>query len=209
MIQNPVYDATRYIVCPGCGKGPKQVSHLEVGAKTAWYCDECGVRFRLHVLSADAVDCEVIPGERKEKTIVTLRSEVPVTIRVEGMNLINRENFDDDGTTPELRDRYFYEEHTCPTNFLGVLNVSDDAGDTDPHGIFKYVKTEPWVEPEESQSDDLPILLLRALGGGADDSHQRNGRRRPPRPAAGGQGCAYGSPQGPRRYISEWPRPPR
>jgi hypothetical protein len=29
-------------------------------------------------------------------------------------------------------------------HYLGVLQVRDDSGDTDPHGIFRYVKTERW-----------------------------------------------------------------
>ncbi len=39
--------------------------------------------------------------------------------------------------------RYYYEEHTCPSNFLGVEKVMDDSGDEDPHGIFAFVGIEP------------------------------------------------------------------
>jgi hypothetical protein len=41
--------------------------------------------------------------------------------------------------------RYYYNEGTCPTNYLGVLKVFDDEGDDDPHGIFEFVKCDPWV----------------------------------------------------------------
>lgn len=83
MFQRPFAKHERYIRCPGCGKSEHQVSHLPVGKKTAWYCEECGIHFRLHVISADAVDCEPIPGERQEKRLVVLRSTAPVTLHVE------------------------------------------------------------------------------------------------------------------------------
>jgi hypothetical protein len=144
MIQQPFCSPTRYIRCPACGKGEFAVSHLPVGTKTAWYCDECGVHFHLHVLSESQVETAVDPSERIEKTLVTLRSEQPVTILLEGMRFV-RPGKPDDGD----HDRYFYEEHSCPTNWLRhVLQVRDDTGDDDPHGIFAYVKTEAWRKLE-------------------------------------------------------------
>ncbi len=70
------------------------------------------------------------------KTLVLLRIDGkigPIYFVVEGLN-----------TWPETLDemighaRYFYEEHTCPTNFIGVPLISI-AGDHDPHGLFKFV----------------------------------------------------------------------
>lgn len=42
--------------------------------------------------------------------------------------------------------RYFYEEHTCPTNFIPVPAVFF-AGNDDPHGVFDYVDT-AWMTQE-------------------------------------------------------------
>lgn len=141
MIQNPFQKSERYIRCPGCGKSEHQVSHLPLGTETAWYCDDCGVRFRLRVISADCVNCEVIPVESKEKRLVTLRSAGPVTLLVEGMVLLP--NDDEEG-----HERFFYDEHTCPTNYMRkVVKVIDAEGDEDPHGVFAFVKLEPW-KPE-------------------------------------------------------------
>jgi hypothetical protein len=54
--------------------------------------------------------------------------------------------------------RYFYEEHTCPTNYLGVEMVVDlNDGDTDPHGIFEFVGAIPYVDLENV--DDVLSLL--------------------------------------------------
>jgi hypothetical protein len=132
----------RYIRCPGCNGSDFSVSHLAIGVNTRWSCDKCGCCFRLEVVSHDRVDCEVIQGERTEKTRVTLQSDGPMTIVVEGMRSV------DDAAPLPLGDgdEYFYNEHTCPTNYLRVLKVVAPDGDEDPHGIFSYVKTEPWVE---------------------------------------------------------------
>ena len=53
---------------------------------------------------------------------------------------------------PAEYDDYFYNEHTCPTNFMpDVIGVRTDDGDTDPHGLFAYVKTEPWTAKVEEE----------------------------------------------------------
>ena len=55
--------------------------------------------------------------------------------------------------TPEgwgYNEEYFYNEHTCPTNYMTeVVKVISEDGNEDPHGIFAYVKTEPWRDLEE------------------------------------------------------------
>ncbi len=38
------------------------------------------------------------------------------------------------------REKYFYEQHTCPTNFIRIPLIAVN-GDTDPHGIFEFVES--------------------------------------------------------------------
>ena len=143
MTQTPFQKPERYIRCPACGKSEHQVSHLAPGTQTSWYCDDCGVRFDVRVISPESVDCEVRPGESKEKRLVTLRSSGPVTLLVEGMVLLPADADDE-----ESSQRYFYDDHTCPTNYLpSVVKVIDAEGDEDPHGVFAFVSIEPW-KPE-------------------------------------------------------------
>lgn len=54
------------------------------------------------------------------------------------MNLIGQRRRVEDELAHQ---KYHYNEHTCPTNYIGdVLKVVDPAdGDQDPHGIFKFV----------------------------------------------------------------------
>lgn len=147
MRQTPHLKTERYIFCPICGKEGKRVDHLPIGCKTVWYCDECGGEFRLQVIEGGDVECEAT-GHRKDRTLVTLRSDAPVTLVVEGM--VFSQTPEDER---EHHVEYFYNEHTCPTNYMGnVLRVISGDGDTDPHGIFRFVKVEPWRDLEAKET---------------------------------------------------------
>jgi ribosomal protein L37AE/L43A len=144
MIQIPHTKPERYIFCPSCGKSEHGVSHLRAGTQTAWYCDDCGVRFSLEVISPDEIRVEVL-AEYKERRLVTLRSDGPVTLVVEGLRFFPSRP----GEDQEAGERYYYDEGTCPTNYVrDVVEVRDENGESDPHGIFTFVKSEPW--PAES-----------------------------------------------------------
>jgi hypothetical protein len=46
----------------------------------------------------------------------------------------------------QSKQKYFYEEHTCPTNFIRCELISF-RGDMDPHGVFDHVRT-IWMTPD-------------------------------------------------------------
>jgi len=153
MIQKPFTKPDRYICCPGCGKGEYGVSHLPLGTKTSWYCDECGVLFTLQVISPDEIDTEVT-SKRQEKRLITLKSEGPVTLLVEGLAFIPGDS--------EEHQRYYYDEHTCPTNYMpNVVQVIDEAGDRDPHGVFRFISAEPWKDPDHAASWSISSWVSR------------------------------------------------
>ena len=144
MIQVPYQLPEKYVKCPSCLTKDVPVGHLSVGFKASWYCDACGAKFDLIVLG-EGISTSIVPGERAEKTQVTLKSTGPMTILVEGRRYRGPSSVEPD-------DAYYYNEHTCPVNYLGVLKVVDGSGDDDPHGIFEWVKTEPRVvAAEESE----------------------------------------------------------
>lgn len=125
------------------------MDHCEVGFVSVWSCD-CGAYFRIICTAPNEFRLQVLP-KRIIKTIVTLESSGPVRLIVQGMEFTR----DDGSPDPDAgrHDSYFYDEHTCPTNYIGgsVLKVIDPAdGDNDPHGIFAYVKTEPWRDLDVS-----------------------------------------------------------
>jgi hypothetical protein len=80
--------------------------------------------------------------ERKIKTydVLVLKPQVEsVYFVVEGMrfNGISREKI---GLDEVGHKHYFYEEHSCPTNWLKPTMVYVN-GDADPHGLIEFVAT--------------------------------------------------------------------
>ena len=149
----------RYVACPNCGKGEHRVSHLMTGPfenATAgpWYCDHCLWGFSLKHMGGGLFAVET----RKRglvKTAVTLEiraEDTPLTLIADGMRFIDSEDEPVEGEERDERDRYFFEEHTCPSNVLGVEVMRGD--DDDPHGVLHYVKTEIVRRPVAPNATD-------------------------------------------------------
>lgn len=51
----------------------------------------------------------------------------------------------------DLDKSYYYNEHTCPVNFIPIEAVMTKE-DNDPHGIFEYIRSE-WVPDDYEQTD--------------------------------------------------------
>ena len=50
-------------------------------------------------------------------------------------------------------DMYFYNEHTCPTNYMGDVEAVIYEKDADPHGVFEWVAT---IDKPEDFEEGLP-----------------------------------------------------
>lgn len=134
---------TRMFECPDCGTLTYSYEHFN-GVPTTfgpWYCESCGCSVRGELLADGTIDLER-HIDRKADTLVLLRLDVPGTedkpvhIVVKGMV------FYPDGGEPDVRsknDVYFYNEHTCPWNYLGLPIKEGD--NTDPHGLFVHQET--------------------------------------------------------------------
>ena len=130
------------LMCPECGKGNFSWGHLKPGqAFGPWYCDECGVGITGKA-EADGADVEIRQGERRENrlALLELKSEEPVYVlidasRVRGANETEEET--------NHHDRYFYDEHTCPTNWLDNVVEVFHGSEPDPHGLFRFVRSAP------------------------------------------------------------------
>lgn len=55
------------------------------------------------------------------------------------------------------RAKYFYETHSCPTNFVQVALIAVD-GDADPHGIFEFVDS-VWMMDEYGSGNRKEYLI--------------------------------------------------
>lgn len=153
-----VQQVSHYIPCPFCGdQSSFSITHL-LGENTTfgpWYCDKCGHSIRGEVKSG-SVEIE----KRTEVKINTLDllcippHEKPVYFVVAGSKISPRDSGDEElGHT-----KFFYEEHTCPTNWLGEVLEVVDRGDRDPHGLFKYNGS---IDRGRASDDDEAERLLK------------------------------------------------
>lgn len=103
------------------------------------------------------------------QTLVLLKIEnkdgAPVYFVVEGLSHWP----EDKEQTMWKHARYFYEEHTCPTNFIRIPMISW-AGNHDPHGVFQFVDA-VWMTDEyqaaeqEGGTDDYLLEAFPQLRG--------------------------------------------
>ena len=135
----------RYFTCPNGCKHEMMVEHLlgdgawgvtkDHPRRTAgpWYCDECGQGWRL-TYDASGVDVEAV-GKKVDQFVILELPPQSEAIRFK----LRTSRVDRD--LDESADQYFYEEHTCPTNWLRHVDEVSIAGYDDPHGLWKYVRT--------------------------------------------------------------------
>jgi len=62
------------------------------------------------------------------------------------------------GEKEEIDDSYFYDESTCPTNYIPIEAVMTQDDD-DPHGCFTYVRT-VWMPLDYKRGDTATIKRL-------------------------------------------------
>lgn len=69
-------------------------------------------------------------------------------------------------------DTYFFEEHTCPSNWTGDIVGVIAAGDPDPHGFVEFVRRTPEPADMYESGDALwPQLFPEVSGPTGDIPH--------------------------------------
>lgn len=138
---------TRMASCPSCGDDDAfNVTHIGPGGYPMslragpWFCDECGYGVDVRY-DADSGSIFLPPadGDRKFShngiAVVCLPpQDEPVYFTVDACG-VNEED-EEDGLEAH---RYWYEEGTCPTNFLRYVHQVRIGDDNDPHGLFELV----------------------------------------------------------------------
>ena len=133
----PLKEIKYYSTCPSCHEKDGTVDHLlDLNTSTMWYCDNCGARYSLKFENGKMFIGKT--KEYKEKTLVMLKYSDVVLI-VEGMKFSDYK---------ENNDAYFYNEGTCPINYMRSVKMIIDIknNDNDPHGIFEYIETVDYDE---------------------------------------------------------------
>lgn len=127
-------------------------THRKVGP---WSCHVCGESWDLFY-DSDTVMLERTdrPAYRREFVLLELPPQYqPVRFKLAVWNY--------DPTLPreERTDRatYFYEEHTCPTNWMREVVEISVGENSDPHGLFRFVGN---YDADGEDTTPLPVHPL-------------------------------------------------
>ena len=165
-LHKAVTSTKTFVHCPNCGAVAGQVDHLfAVGreVKTRWGCETCGVDYDLVVDGPDRIEV-AISHERGVSVpclhVLVLRPRLHPVFVVISARDYNRKD------TPFEGAKYFYNEHTCPTNWTADIEMLVADGDGDPHGLFEYVESVDLPPGLEDQGmDDFIVKSFPHLFG--------------------------------------------
>jgi ribosomal protein L37AE/L43A len=171
--------ARTFLCCPACGKETSsRIDHLFGGRLPysfgPWYCDQCGARFSGSVLSPDNIELDVMSGTdgRRSRALVLLRlepKERPVYFVLDTHSYGNEPD-----ANKQDHARYFYEEHSCPTNWIGETRAVIQDGDTDPHGFLDFVRTvEVPLDFDGDDDNQWPFIFPEAFDGPIIDADRQ------------------------------------
>ena len=161
-----VQRTTTHAVCPWCGHEAGCIDHLiGLTTQTTWYCDTCGHAYALQFDASGVVAISQAPGRNISTTdvLVLPPQDTPVYFVVPGMRFEGRA--DEDVRDEAAHKHYFYEEHSCPVNWLRPEMVSHE-GNSDPHGLLRFVvsvDSETLPPDETSGPNDHDDALERLI----------------------------------------------
>jgi len=139
----------QFFLCPRCKEREFPIDHIVSlpNFSSLWYCDNitCGVRLSVRV-SFGVLDVEVTDEFSIPSLVLLKRGDI---------QLIVKGIYDED----EARKIFYYNENTCPTNYLQECKQIYLDGQEDPHGIFKYVQQIRHPARELECHDDLMELF--------------------------------------------------
>jgi hypothetical protein len=133
--------AKLFASCPCCEDGEWPVGHLKTGTQTTWVCDCCQSEVRIHRIDEFEVDAEPT-GRKATPVTITLESatEPKITVRLNTWKYPHSQN--DSPADYAAHQQYYYNEHTCPTNWTSEIAEMIFKDDHDPHGVFQFVSVE-------------------------------------------------------------------
>jgi hypothetical protein len=163
-----------FAFCPWCEKETgSRVDHLydDTLPRSAgpWYCNACGQPF--NVLVKAPSDVEITKAEGHVRSFSRAMSLLKFDGKEGAVFFVMDHNHYHSGE-PETDDefqshtRFFFEEHSCPTNWLDECVAVIADGDSDPHGFLSFVRAVD-VPQDFNEDDDnqWPILFPEAFSG--------------------------------------------
>lgn len=136
-------------LCPDCGEPSSDYTHIKEGGRFGtWYCDGCGAGFYGTIERGRPVLLR--DKSKKIDTLVLLRKD-DLFLVVKGMRFVGHGKDETIGAN----DQYFYEQHTCPTNYLKDVVAVIQGDSADPHGLFEYWNTVDAAGVDDCESDSV------------------------------------------------------
>lgn len=141
MIYNCPLDENPHIKCPLCLRYSFNIGNLKIGQWSLRCCESCGQQ--LHIVRSTRSSATAEPtGKKQTKITVTLVSDTvpPIEMKVNTWRPLHSDN-----RSPEeffQNQKFYYEEYTCPTNWLYEVEQMSVGNDHDPHGLFRLVSIE-------------------------------------------------------------------
>ena len=141
-----------FLICPSCEEETGcRVCHLFGNENWRifgpWYCGQCGAGFTGSIADDNSVSL-TLTGEFHRDGWHLLKidtSSGPLHAIFKGPWYTDDE---------QSHARYYYEEHSCMTNWIGDMVECFLGREEDPHGVWKYVRgmiadrddTHDWLE---------------------------------------------------------------
>ncbi len=149
------------IICPHCSSNVGTVDHLLDEDRTfgPWYCQECGQGYRGKTKNRKVFIEQI--DNKKVKTLEILKltpTKDDIYIIANGMRWV-KENEDKSEEEIHSNSRYFYEEHTCPSNILRNCRSIIFSTDEDLHGAFEYLGQSDNPDPNHNKVFSYGDLL--------------------------------------------------
>ncbi len=120
-----------------------------------WNCDACGSQVRITFTGGGRLSHQEATGRHCHRTLALLafRGEVTFAFIYRGC-----------AWSEQLKDgrpdgRYFYEEHTCPTNLFPCEEIVV-GGEVDPHGCFDLIEEHLITGPGARDKDEVLAELI-------------------------------------------------
>jgi hypothetical protein len=131
-----------FLVCPNCKESKSRFDHIRIGESAGpWACDYCHWYYRFVRVNETEIEIE-LTVRRETPVTVTLRSQTdpPITLKLHTWKYAHSQN--DSPEEYAAQSKYFYNEHTCPTNWTREIQQIIFEGNRDPHGVFEFVSVE-------------------------------------------------------------------
>jgi hypothetical protein len=153
-----------YLICPWCdAESGVRIDHLYANdlpfvseGYGGWKCHECRMPIGVRVTAPGKVETWKVDRVPQEF------SRAMALLRFDGKDgpvffVMDHDRYSEKGAWApddefQSSQRYFFEEHSCPTNWLRDCVMVIEGGDCDPHGFLSFVRA---VDvPNDFDTDD-------------------------------------------------------